>query len=192
MPPVELDIPLRGARNYVHSTDLFHAVEQMGVCRISKGIWLRELVLRRPANRQVDAHFQYHDAACGTFELCHDGDAISGWLVESDRPCSRHISFDEAAIARCATVSQQQVVLPYPVPGHSRFEQAIVLLKLLAEQMGPGDWAFASVRLEHPFTAHGALEVVLEQSLLGRGFMAALMQGGAVMGKSMFVRRRAS
>jgi hypothetical protein len=185
-----LDIPLRGGRDYVHSTDLFAALGRLAQEKLSPDAWLCKMVLRKPAVRQVEAHFAPHDSAFGTFELRSEGDVTAGWLVETKRDIERRISFDETPICSAAVARAGCVFLSAPVDGYTSFEQAIVLFKLLCKQIRAGEWRFTAIDLANRLRENLALELVLQQTILGRGVDAALRQNQQSIGRVQMILPR--
>jgi len=182
-----LDIPLRGMRDYVHSTDLHAALERLAKTQISPDAWLSKLVLRKPAYHQVDSYFTPQDVAFGTFELRSEGRQIAGWLVESQCEITRRISFDEAPVREAATICAGRVFLPAPIGGYSSFEQAIVLLKLLCTQIRYGKWLFTAIDMGCRFQEQLPLELALRQKILDRGIVAELQQDQRTIGRAQMV-----
>jgi hypothetical protein len=183
---VALDVPFRGNRDYVHSTDLFEALENHSRA-LSPGSYLKNLILRHPARRQVRAQFTPQRDAFGTFELALPHRVLPGWLMEDRSPIMRRVAFDEAAIAREAIVEPGRAFLSAPVNGYSGFEQMIVLLKMLCAQIHPGPWLFASVALDRSLTGQTSIEVRRSQTVLGRMIDARLHQGGRETGRAQMV-----
>ena len=185
-----LDIPLRGRRDYVHSTDLFAALGRLAEAQLSSEAWLRKLVLRKAAFHQVEAHFTAKDSAFGTFELRNRDQTTAGWLVESDRSIERRIAFDEAPVRDAAIAQLGRVSLSTPIKGYTSFEQMIVLLKLLGAQLHAGAWLLTAIDLSTRFHEHLPLEVVLQQTILNRGADVQLCQNRQSIGRTQIVLSR--
>jgi hypothetical protein len=185
---IALDVPLRGERNYVHSTDVFPALDDLAGSLLGPGAYLKTLTLRRRAYHQVAARFCPDSDAFGTFLFATPDWTVEGWLVEDPAPITRRITFDEAAIMRKAISEQGRVFLPSPVKGYSAFEQLIVLFKLLCAQSHPGAWLFTSIALDHPLSRQAALAVCRTQLVLGRMVEAALSQNDVPAGRMCMVQ----
>jgi hypothetical protein len=186
-----LDIPMRGERTYIHSTDLLHSLDLLVKTRLSSEAWVRRLVLRKPAIRQIEAHFEFQESAFGSFVLSDGRDVLDGWLVETDRNMNvRRIAFDEERIAGSAIVTPGRAALLSAVAGYSSFEQAIVLLKILAAQVGTGHWVFTMLDLDLPFREGRPLECLLLQNILGRSIIAGLQQDNETVGRAQLVQKR--
>jgi hypothetical protein len=185
---VALDIPFRGERDYVHSTDLFAALDELAGSFLGPGAYLKTLSLRRQAHHQVAARFQPEPDAFGTFTFAAPEWAVEGWLVENPTPIARRIAFDEAAIAQQAVCGQGRVFLQSPVTGYSPFEQLIVLFKMLCAQSHPGRWLFTSIALERPLSKQAVLSVSQTQLVLSRMVEAMLYQNGLPAGRMQMVQ----
>jgi hypothetical protein len=184
---VLLDVPFRGDRDYVHSTDLFASLNDLAQQFLGLDAYLKTLVLRRRARRQVTAQFRPDATAFGTFTFTARDRIMEGWLVESQMAINRRIVFHEAPIARKATSQEGRVALRSPVPGYSAIEQLIVLLKILCAQCHSGAWLFTSIDLDGPLSQQAALSVTRTQMVLSRMIEASLYQGGHLAGRSQMV-----
>jgi hypothetical protein len=184
---VLLDVPFRGDRDYVHSTDLFASLNDLAEQFLGPGAYLKTLALRRRARRMVAAQFRPDPAAFGTFTFTASGWIMEGWLVESRLPINRRVVFHEAPIALAATSQEGRVALRSPVPGYSAMEQMIVLLKMLCAQCHPGAWLFTSIDLDGPLSQQAALAVSRTQLVLSRMIDASLYQDGHSAGRVQMV-----
>jgi hypothetical protein len=186
-----LDIPFRGERDYVHSTDLFAALDELAGSILGPDAYLKMLTLRRRAYRQVAVRFQPDPGAFGTFTFAASEGAVEGWLMEDPGPITRRIAFDEGAIAQQAICGQGRVLLQSPVTGYDPFEQLVVLFKLLCAQSLPGKWLFTSITLNRPLSKRAALAVSRTQLVLNRMVEAMLYQDDAPAGRMQMVQSRA-
>ncbi|HEY2008165.1 MAG TPA: hypothetical protein VGH23_04195 [Rhizomicrobium sp.] len=185
---IALDTPFRGARGYVHSTDLFAALDELSGSLLGPGAYLKSLTLRRRAYHSVVARFRPDPDAFGTFTFAASQWVVEGWLVEDSTPISRRIAFDEAPIAQQAICGQGRVLLQSPVAGYDPFEQLIVLFKMLCAQSHPGSWLFTSIALNQPLSRQAALSVTRTQMVLGRMVEAVLSQNDVPAGRIQMVR----
>ena len=184
---IVLDIPFRGSRDYVHSTDLFAALDGLAGLFLAPRAHLKNLSLRRQAHRQVAAHFLPHPDSFGSFALALPHQTLEGWLVESPTPITRRIVFDELAISRAAVSEPGRVSLPAPVKGYSGFEQRIVLFKMLCVQCRPGAWLFTGIDLDRALDGEARLAVRRTQTVLDRMVNARVDQDGEVVGHARMV-----
>jgi hypothetical protein len=172
----DLDVPLRGARDYVQSSDLFAALEKLARERFSACAYLQELVLRKVASHQVEASFEPRQATFGTFEIRHEQTVTAGWLVETNRSIERRNLYDESPVANAAIVYPGRVFLSAPVQGYTTFDQAVILLKILGAQLSAGRCLVAKLNLTKPFQEHLPVELNLLQTILGRSQIVAICQ----------------
>jgi hypothetical protein len=186
-PSFALDIPLRGNRDYVHSTDLYAALDNLASRFLAPRAHVKNLTLHRQARRQAAAQFLPHPDAFGTFALALPHQTLDGWLVEQNAQITRRIAFDEEQIARGAIARPGEVFLRTPVQGFSGFEQMIVLFKILCDQSGAGAWMFTGIDLDKPLSAHAALGVRRTQTVLDRVINAELHQNGEASGRLQMV-----
>jgi len=117
----------RGARSYVHSTDLYQelvlGVAAAGLPPVDGAV---ELKLRLPITTQPELHFLTGDSAgaasAGSFVLVISGRPIFGQIVATDRPVSERKTYDEDAIwsrsrieGRCIALETGSGMLPIEV-----------------------------------------------------------------------------
>ncbi|HUE64547.1 MAG TPA: hypothetical protein VMO78_09255 [Rhizomicrobium sp.] len=184
---IVLEMPLRGRRDYVHSTDLFAALDGLAEAFLGSGAYLKTLNLRRRAHCQTTACFRPDANAFGTFAFAARGWIMEGWLVENSLPITRRIEFDEGAIAKLAISDHGCVGLRAPIQGYSAFEQLIVLFKMLCAQSHPGAWLLTAIDLDRPLSTQAALAVSRTQLVLGRMIDAMLYQDGSPAGRMQMV-----
>ncbi len=184
---IVLDMPLRGRRDYVHSTDLFAALDGLAEVFLGPDAYLKTLNLRRRAHRQATACFRSDPNAFGTFTFAARERTMQGWLVENALPITRRIEFDEDAIAKLAISDRGCVCLRAPLQGYSAFEQLIVLFKMLCAQSHSGAWLFTAIDLDRPLSGEAALAVTRTQVVLGRMIDAMLYLDGGPAGRMQMV-----
>jgi hypothetical protein len=183
---IALDIPFRGDRDYVHSSDLFAALDVLAGT-FAPSAYPQRLTLRQPARRQVEVHFSPHREAFGTFALNSSRQTAQGWLVEGTRSITRRIAFDETAISRAAIMEPGRVFLSAPIGGFTAFEQMIVLFKILCAQSRAGTWLFTALELTRPMRSDEALGLTRTQTVLDRLIAADLDQNGQPVGRVQMV-----
>ena len=175
-PRIALDIPYRGNRNYVQSSDLFAALERIARDRLSKDSYPQKLELRRLASCKVQASLAAHPSAFGTFEI-RSGPAVTmGWLIETGQIIERRIPYDEAPVANVALVEPGRAFLAAPVHGYTALDQAVILVKILGAQLKVGRCFVAKLTCSKPFCEHQPVELNLLQTILGRSQIIAISQ----------------
>ena len=178
----ELITPLKGTRNYVHSTDLLAALESEACRRLGPGAWVRHLTIRRQATHLVEAWFEPRGDAFGAFRLQGPSQSLRGWLVESSRPVARRVQYAEESLLDSVRDEGDVAVLPGPVDGFTRYEQMVALFKALATRQVPGPWILAQIDLACPLPRLGPLEARYPRTVDGRLKFGVLSQNGAEIG----------
>jgi hypothetical protein len=181
-PVCELVTPLKGSRQYVHSTDLLAALESEACRRLGTGAWVRNLTIRRQAAHLVDAWFEPRGDALGSFRLQGPSQSLRGWLVESSRSFAWRVSYDEESLLDRVCDEGDVAVLPGPVDGFTRYEQMVALFKALATRQMPGPWVVAQFDFECPLPRLGPLEARYPRTIDGRLKFGVLSQKGSAIG----------
>lgn len=127
---VDFRLPYRGDRTYIHSADIFRALADLAAARFACDAYVKSLVLRRQAVRQIRAAFEAAPQMIGTFSLCTRGARIPGWLVQSDEAVQSRVPYDESPALAAAVGGVGFARFAAPVPGYTAFEQLLVLLKV--------------------------------------------------------------
>jgi hypothetical protein len=175
-PNIALDIPFRGDRNYVQSSDLFATLEKFAKDCLSEHAYPQKLELRRMALHKVEASLVSSPLAFGTFEI-RNGQAVTmGWLIETRHAIERRIPYDEAPVANAAIVEPGRVFLKAPIQGYTALDQVVILVKILGAQLKVGRCLVAKLDLSRPFREHMPVELNLLQTLLGRSQIIAISQ----------------
>lgn len=182
-----LDIPLRGGRTYVQSSDLFAALEKCAKERFAPGAYVRKLILRRMSFHTVEAYFIPQFAALGTFEVRNGPSTVTGWLIETARIIACRKPYDETPVLQAAIVQPGRIFLLSPVRGYTAFDQLIILSKIIGAQIAPGTWVFSRVDIESPLREDLPLEVVLSQVILSRCQIIDICQEGRIVGRAQGV-----
>lgn len=182
-----LDIPLRGGRKYVQSSDLFAALEKCAKERFAPSAYVRKLILRRMSFHTVEAYFIPQSAALGTFEVRNGHSTVTGWLIETARIIACRKPYDETPVLQAAIVQPGRIFLLSPVRGYTAFDQLIILSKIIGAQIAPGTWVFSRVDIESPLREDLPLELVLSQVVLSRCQIIDIRQEGRIVGRAQGV-----
>ena len=180
---IALDIPFRGGRDYVQSSDLFAALEKVAKGCFTEHAYPQKLELRKLASHKVEASFAPHRAAFGTFAIRSGQTVMPGWLIETNRAIERRVVYDEAPVANAAVVQPGRVFLTTPILGYTALDQAIILLKILGAQLKVGRCLVAKLDLVRPFLEHLPVELNLLQTILGRSQIVAISQNLEAVGR---------
>lgn len=155
----------RGARNYVHSTDLYEEL-MLGVAAagLPPADGAVELKLRLPITTQPELHFLAGDslgpASAGSFALTIAGRPFSGLIVATDRPVSERKTYDEGAIwsrsrieDRCIALSADSGMRPIEVIT----ALGVMLHKTLFPPSAGERWLLSKLNLVRPLQASDAV-----------------------------------
>jgi hypothetical protein len=154
---VQLDVPFRGKRDYLHSTDVYRAVVDHLATRFS----LTDIVSFRIkfnlfSHAVLDLHYWAEgdtapemNAAKGFiwFELS-DKRRFRGYFADSDRPAERRIEGHEPAIL-AATRTESTWASVMPMPGADAIEHVVFATKKIHTQRIPlqeGLWIVGELR----------------------------------------------
>ena len=173
----------KGSRTYVHSTDLLAALESEACRRLGSGAWVSHLTIRRQVGHAVDAWFGPREDAFGSFRAKGQSGELGGWLVESSRPITLRVPYDEDALLGHVQFEGDTARLPEAVDGFTRHEQMVTLWKALATRQVPGPWTVAQIDLDRPLPALGPLDVHYPRTIDGRLKLGVLSQNGLVLGR---------
>ncbi len=182
MGPFTLDLPFKGSRNYLHSTNIFSALEKIGSENFDDETFLRSLTLRRQITHAILVVFERPPGAAGSFVIQTRTEQVMGWLVESDLPVSRGVPFDSSPLKAIAVVGDGTVLLDRPVAGHTLIDVVVGLMKKLTEQLpgagGSGQWWLCQLDLEGPLQEVYPIEVRIRRVVGDQCLLVDLMQGG--------------
>ena len=182
LPDCDLLTPLKGGRPYVHSTDLMSALEAEARRLLGPESWVSQLTIRRQATSLVVASFTPHAGAFGSFKLRGPGADLKGWLVASGRPILQRVPFEERRVADRVLIIGEDAILSEPVDGFTRFEQAVLIMKTLAQHQVPGPWVLSQVDLDRPLPESGRLESRFTRTIQDRLKFGELRQDGLRLG----------
>lgn len=143
---VELNIPFKGSRNYIQGPDLVHqawvaVTDAQGISfggparfAFSRQVGVRPLLsfgvpgemFQRPAN------------AFGTFSLTGDSGILSGCFLESDRPVTDRVPYDEGhVIENCDFDTSAGIATLRRPTEFTTLETAVAMTKKLHQAMVP-------------------------------------------------------
>jgi len=189
-PPAPFSLPFRGARHYLHSSDIFPALNRLAQERFSPAAFVESLVLRRQATHQVQACFARTPGSIGDFRIRHSSQQIFGWLVETTTPVAVRVPFDEETAMRAANSGPGFACFRVPVPGYTAFEQLVLLMKVVAPQVGRHAWQFARIDLRAPLSESEAVAFRISETVAGRFFIGDISQAERLIGSAVFMAAR--
>jgi len=186
-----LDLPFEGSRDYLHSTDIYPALMEVVREHIGSHAWVDSLCLRRPFRNCVLASFENSATATGSFRVRDQSSTIAGSLCESEMPVTRRTPFDSSVAAASAEMEQGSARILHPSPGVPPLKAMVVLMKLLASEVNPGQWWFCQMNLDVPLSDQYPLKVRITRNIGNDFLIYELIQADSPVGSAriMFDRK---
>jgi hypothetical protein len=183
-PSIRLQLPFKGSRDYLHSTDLFPALNGLVQEQFSPHAFVELLTIRRAVNHCVEVRFAPPSQSFGSFRIRRGEERIDGWLVETQESIHARIPYDDAPAVRAAKVEPGAARFDRPVEGQTPFEQLLVLMRLVSAQVAKRHWWLCQINLRSPFTAQFPLEFRSREQIFGRFLRGGIWQGGRLIGSA--------
>lgn len=178
---MDLCLPYRSHRNYIHSADIFQGLTDLAQARFESDTYVESLVLRRQAARQVRVSFEPTPQAIGSFAFRAGARRVPGWLVETDAEIHTRVPYDESRAMAAVVGGAGLACFTAPVAGYTAFEQLLVLLKVVGGQ-GQRDAWLCQANLRGPLLNTKPLTVRLRLRAMVRFFAFEVMQNEAMIG----------
>ncbi|HEY2473019.1 MAG TPA: hypothetical protein VGI45_34880 [Terracidiphilus sp.] len=169
---VQLDLPYRSERNYIHSADIFQALTRLAKGRFASDAYVKSLMLRTTSTRQVYASFEPVENAFGKFSLGLGSNEVHGSLVESDENVLRRVPYDESVLEKAVIGVAPSARFAAPVDGYTAFEHLLVLMKVTSS-LGTREAWFCQVNLREPLLDSISIAVTFQYII--HGFAAFLV-----------------
>jgi hypothetical protein len=179
-----LDVPFKGARNYLRFADILPALIEVVHERFGCEAQVASVTLRRPFHNEIEFSFEPSAAASGSFSVRHGSESIPGWLLETDRPVTRRVSFDSFPLSAAAISGPGFARILEPVPEHTQFDIVVGLIKLVTGQVDPRHWWLCQLSLDTPLTNSFPLEVRILHNLGGLFLVFEIVQRGVPIGSA--------
>jgi hypothetical protein len=192
-----LELCFKGRRDYVQGTEMLEAVSALARRELGTGELRLKLAMHRLLSTQPDLCWTDQPGgmdrpatAAADFSAAAGGALLRGWLLESSRPVTRRVAFEESRIAAKCRLESDAIAVDGD-PGFLPSEIAISMTKQLHGARFPaphGRWIFTRLdlrRLLEPGDA-GALSVVLRDNLHGRLTRSDLRVAGRGIGSIYF------
>lgn len=181
--PLELRLPYRRDRNYLHSADIFQALTNVAQDHFAPDAYIESLVLRRQAVRQIRISFQAEAQMIGTFGIRVGREQVRGWLVETDAEVLTRVPYDECWAVAAVVGGPGFAQFMEPVAGYTAFEQLLVLMKVAGGQ-GQHDAWLCKITLSSPLFNTKPLAVRLRLRALQRFFSFEILQDECLLGEA--------
>lgn len=148
----QLNLKFKGARIYLHGSDIFNAIEDL-LSEIHEG-FLSKLVFKTFARNQIEVLMakpsdEAQILGQGNWKSIA-GDSLNFWLRETDILVAESYAFDEDLILTNTTVTNEQINLEKQNI-YSTIENVIALTKKLNYVLTPnvnGKWLFGQIDLQ--------------------------------------------
>ena len=198
MQRIQLNLPFRGARDYLHGTDLYHRIMEAVGGGLPDGPlhWQFHSLLRKQPDLILDvdgmAEWRQRPDYRGEGKLGGPGGAKYLVMLESDRPVEGRKDCNEKEVVREAVVDtgERSVGLLNPSVG-TAVENVVFLNKLLHFKVLPevvASWLFVKLELNRrlPTAIDREMKLVMRQILGNRFTKTEILIGGSSYGFIVF------
>jgi hypothetical protein len=179
-----LELPFKGARDYLHSTDILPALTEVANERFGPLAWVDSLTIRRPFRRIIQVSFESVEVSSGSFRMRNGSQNIPGWLLETDKPVTRRIPYDTSPLSAAAVSGSGYARLLEPLPGFRVLDVLVGLMKLVSAQVDRQHWWLCQLNLDAPLAENFPVEVRIRNNLGGKFLVYDILQSGAVIGSA--------
>lgn len=182
--PSLADLPFRGNRDYLHSTDLYPALTKFAQEQFPPDAFIDNLTIRRAVSHQVRVNLDGPKGAFGSFRVRHGIGRSKGWLVETDEPIVSRIPFDEITAAQAAIGGPGFACFKKLLPQYSVFELLLVLTKIVSGQQNGAHWWICQIDFHSPLRQIAPLECRLKSKVSNRYLTLGIYQAGQAIGSA--------
>lgn len=179
---VVLDLPFKGTRDYLHSTDIFPALDELARAKFGSDTLLETLILRKPIRHAILVSFTPQLSFSGSFRARHSSGFAVGWLGETKTPLLRRNPLDILALTETAEVDVGYARLEKRVPGCAILDQVVSLIKLVVAQTAEGRWWLSQIHFERHFTEISPIETRIRRNFNNRFLSFDILEAGDVIG----------
>ncbi|HEY6185745.1 MAG TPA: hypothetical protein VIW67_26120 [Terriglobales bacterium] len=182
--PSLAELPFRGSRSYLHSTDLYPALTEFAKKQFSPSAFVENLTIRRAVTHQVQVNLDAPDRPCGSFCIRHGNERSKGWLVETDEPVRSRVPFHEETAILSATSGAKFARLEKLLPAYTTFELLVILTKMVAQQESASPWWICQIGFFSPLLEIVPLESRLKSRVSNRYLSMEIYQAGSLIGSA--------
>lgn len=191
-----LDLPMKGARNYVHGTDMYQAIHDRFADTYPDSalrLTLHSMLCSQPdlVVYPLRSLPERPPEACAEFLLGQ----VGGWFLPSSRTLEARVPYDEDLVVHCASFSGNSATLVREPDTLSPIESLVALTKQLHISRSPriAGWLFVRLDLLRPFRRPDltGLRVRIVQRVGERLTRCAIDSRGADLGNIFFGARPA-
>jgi hypothetical protein len=181
-----LDIPFKGRRTYLHSTDIYPALMEMAHAEFGPQSFIDSLTLRRPFSTSIRATFEPQARTNGSFRVRHSSGYSEGCLLETETAIARRNPRDLPAVSDLVVSGPGFARIEEPPPGYANLDVAVSLMKYLADKVEQRHWWLCQLNFDSPLTDY-PLEVRVHQNLCGTCIVFHVVQRNTVIGSGRFM-----
>ena len=187
-----LDLPFRGSRNYLHSTDIYPALMELIRAPFGINSYVDSLTLRSPLAFRIQVTFEAPSVSSGSFRVRHGSECTLAWLVETEQPITHRNPSDLPDVTNCAISGPGFARLSEPPPRQAPLDLLVSLMKLVSSQVSQGHWWLCQINLDTPLIAIYPLEVRVHRNLGARCLVFNIMQQNQFTGSARFMLENAN
>jgi len=180
--PSLADLPFRGDRNYLHSTDLYPALTVFAQRQFSPDAFIESLTIRQAVSHQVSISLDGPQDAFGSFRVRYGTTCTKGWLIETDKCVSSRIPFDEATAMQAAVNGPGFALYQKLLPQYSVFELMLILTKIVSSQESQEHWWLCQIEFHSRLREVVPLECRLHRKVLQRYITFQIYQDRQAIG----------
>lgn len=198
MKTVDLNLPFKGDRDYLHGTDMYS--ETLKVLNDSMPevlSWKCRLVIHNIARYQCRLLYTLSpdsprrpENLIAEFRFASDTRHLMAWLVETSNIVTRRTPYPESKIMEKCILKEQGVKL-HRKTGYSAIEELVAMNKLLHNTLYPAEasrWYFTRLDLNRLLIKDdsGNLHVILRQNLNNRLTKSEIITHDQIIGHIYF------
>lgn len=181
---VPLDLPFKGARDYLHSTDIFPALVDLVHLQCGSQAQVESLTVRRPIRYAILVSPEPSATDVGSFRVRHGAEVVTGWLRETCQPITRRNPIDLPNLADAALSGPGFARLLKPMQGWVTLELVLSLMKLVVAKSNPGHWWLCQIQFDTPLSAVFPLEVRMSRQIGNRFGVFEIVQANSYIGSA--------
>jgi hypothetical protein len=186
-----LDLPFKGSREYLHSTDIIPALTEVAHERFGPQAWVDSLTIRRPFRRAIQVSFEPVEVSSGSFRIRNSSQYIRGWLLETDQPVTRRVPYDTTPLSAAAVSGSGYARILEALPGFTVLDVLVSLMKVVSAQVDRRHWWVCQLNLDAPLAEIFPVEVRIRNNLAGKFLVSDILQSGTVIGSARGMREDA-
>lgn len=189
---VALNVGFKGARNYIHGSDIYNEIDAH-IRATSSDSYVEHLAFRRFARRDCDLLWTEPSTRVipigeGRVRL-HD-EHRRFWVCESPREAAGRRPYEEDSIVRASTINGKRIAMTHRSV-YTPIEEIIALTKRLAYHLTPeieGKWVFGQLDLSQRIPEkYDRLTIEQTKLLADRFSVNAIIIGDANIGSIRFI-----